>query len=140
MKAAQVPGGQTLPTVRKGATDYRLAGSFFVVVGGMLFLLLTTASEAIYPSFSMDDNAISDLAAIGTGTTALEETAILGLPVCWLLGAYYLFRRTQSRGLMILNLLPGVGFLVAGLSPERAERCVVLAIRRGRSRAPRGSS
>jgi hypothetical membrane protein len=116
MKASQVPRGQALSAVRK-ATDYRLAGSLFVV-GGMLFLLLTTASEAIYPSFSMDDNAISDLAAIGTRTTAVEGTAILGLSVCWLLGTYCLFRRTQSRGLMILNLLPGVGFLVAGLSPE----------------------
>jgi hypothetical membrane protein len=86
--------------------------------GGLLFLLLTTAAESIYPNFSMQNNAISDLAALGTSTTAIEETAVLGLAICWIVGAYYLFRNTGKRGLMILNLLPGVGYLLAGLSPE----------------------
>ncbi len=83
----------------------------------MLFLLLTTVSEAIYPNFSLQTNALSDLAAVGTRTTIIEETAILGLGISWTLGAYYLFR-TNRRRTTILNLLPGIGILLAGLSPE----------------------
>ena len=86
--------------------------------GGLLFLLLTTAAESIYPSFSVQNNAISDLAALGTSTFAIEETAALGLALCWIVGSYYLFRNTGRKRLMVLNLLPGIGYLLAGLSPE----------------------
>lgn len=86
--------------------------------GASLFLLLTTAAEAMYPNFSLQTNAISDLAAIGLKTTVLEETAIFGLGISWSLGSYYLFRKTRRNGMMMLNVLPGIGFLIAGLSPE----------------------
>lgn len=86
--------------------------------GSMLFLLITTATEAIFPSFSFQKNAISDLAAIGTSTSMMEETAILVFGFCWVFGAYFLFRHTGRNGMLILNILPGVGFLLAGFSPE----------------------
>ena len=54
-------------------SDASRAGVLFMF-GGLLFLLLTTAAESIYPNFSMQNNAISDLAALGTSTTAIEET------------------------------------------------------------------
>lgn len=101
----------------KNISDDRIAGTL-LFFGATLFLLLTTASEALYPNFSLKTNAISDLAAIGVSTTVLEETAIFGLGICWSLGAYYLFRKTGRNGMMVLNVLPGVGFLIAGLSPE----------------------
>jgi hypothetical membrane protein len=66
-------------------SDARRAGALFMF-GGLLFLLLTTAVESIYPSFSMQNNAISDLAALGTSTTAIEGTAVLGLAACWIAG------------------------------------------------------
>src|ERR1700758_4545893 len=59
------------------ATDQKKAGILFSF-GSMLFLFLTTASEAMYPSFSLQTNAISDLAAVGARTWILEEVAILG--------------------------------------------------------------
>ncbi len=80
-------------------------------------MLLTTVSEAIYPNFTLQTEAFSDFAAVGTRTTIIEETAILGLGVSWTLGAYYLFR-TYRRRTMILNLLPCIGILLAGVSPE----------------------
>jgi hypothetical membrane protein len=104
-------------TGSKALLDRRRAGVLFMF-GSVLFLLLTTASESIYPNFSLQTNAISDLAAVGTSTTIIEETAILGLGVCWTLGAYYLFRETGRSKKMGLYVLPGVGFLLAGLSPE----------------------
>jgi hypothetical membrane protein len=102
---------------KNGSIDEQRAGIFFCL-GGALFLLLTTVAEAVYPNFSLKNNAISDLAAIGTNTSIIEETAILGLGLCWSLGAYYLFRNTGKKGTMILNMLPGAGFLLGGLSPE----------------------
>ena len=99
------------------SSDRARAGILFSL-GALLFLLLTTASEAIYPHFNLQTNAISDLAAVGTKTTVIEETAIFGLGICWSLGAYYLFRNTGKRGSLALNILPGIGFIIAGVSPE----------------------
>jgi hypothetical membrane protein len=104
-------------TASQALSDRRRTGVLFLF-GSVLFLLLTTASESIYPNFSLRTNAISDLAAVGTSTMIVEETAILGLGVCWTLGAYYLFQSTGRSKRMVLNVLPGVGFLLAGLSPE----------------------
>lgn len=103
--------------IPSGRADTARAGALFVL-GGLLFLLLTTASEAIYPGFSLQTNSISDLGAIGTPTTATEEAAILGLGACWCVGTYYLFRSTQRKGTMVIYMLPSVGFLLAGVSPE----------------------
>src|SRR5260370_1887222 len=104
-------------TLLDKSSDNKRAGILFTV-GGSLFLLLTTAAESIYPDFSLENNAISDLAAIGTSTTVIEEIAILVLSICWMLGAFYLFRNTGRKRLMVLNLIPGIGFFLAGASPE----------------------
>jgi hypothetical membrane protein len=108
--------GESLESGSK-SSDAERAGALFAF-GGLVFLLLTTAAESIYPHFSLQNNAISDLAALGTSTTAIEETAVFVTAVCWMAGAYLLFRRTGRRGMMALNLLPGLGFLLAGLAPE----------------------
>jgi hypothetical membrane protein len=113
---------EDLPSLSR-SSDAKWAGGLFAF-GASLFLLLTTAAESMYPDFSMQNNAISDLAALGTATTAMEETAVLGLAVCWICGAYYLFRKTGRRGMMALNLLPGAGFLLAGLAPENVNLAV----------------
>lgn len=81
-------------------------------------MLLTTVSEAIYPNFTLQTNSISDLAAVGATTAIIEGTAIIGMGVSWTIGAYYLNRTQRKRGVIILNLLPGVGQLLAGFSPE----------------------
>jgi hypothetical membrane protein len=104
-------------TLLDKSSDHKRAGILFTL-GASLFLLLTTAAESIYPDFSLQNNAISDLAAIGTSTTVIEETAILVLSICWMLGAFYLFRNTGRKRLMVLNLIPGMGFFLAGASPE----------------------
>jgi hypothetical membrane protein len=101
----------------KKALDRKIAGILFTL-GSLLFLILSTVAEAIYPNFSLRNNALSDLAAIGTSTTVVEETAILGFGICWTVGVYYLFRRGGRNRLMVLYLLPGVAFLLAGASPE----------------------
>jgi len=104
-------------SLTKKPSDQKWAGILFTL-GASVFLLLTTAAESIYSNFSLQTNAISDLAAVGTSTALIEETAIFGLSICWFLGAFYLFRNTGRPGLMILNLIPGIGFFLAGASPE----------------------
>jgi hypothetical membrane protein len=108
---------QQISSSIKKSSDVKLAG-ILLTFAGIVFLLLTTTAEAIYPHFSLQTNAISDLAAIGTPTTVIEEAAILILAISWMVGAYYLFRDTGRKALMVLNMLPGAGFLLAGLSPE----------------------
>jgi hypothetical membrane protein len=114
--------GELLASGSKSSDTERAGGLF--AFGGMLFLLLTTAAESIYPGFSMQNNAISDLAALDTSTTSMEETGVLVLAVCWMAGAYFLFRKTGRRGMMALNLLPGLGFLLAGLAPENVNLAI----------------
>ncbi len=109
--------GESILTLPDKSSDPRRAGILFTL-GASIFLLLTTTAESVYPNFSLQTNAISDLAAIGTSTTVIEETAILVLSICWMLGAFYLFRNTGRRRLMMLNLIPGIGFFLAGASPE----------------------
>jgi hypothetical membrane protein len=108
---------QQVLLVKKSSKDYRTAGILFSF-GGLFFLLLNTASEALYPNFSMLTNSMSDMAAIGTRTTGIEEIAIFGISISWIVGAYLLFRQTGKKALMLVNILPGAGFLLAGLSPE----------------------
>jgi hypothetical membrane protein len=80
--------------------------------------MLVTVLESIYPNYSVHGNAISDLLAIGTNTSLIGEPLSFLFAMSWLAAAYYLFRGTGKRGLMALNLLPGVGFALAVLSPE----------------------
>jgi hypothetical membrane protein len=108
---------------KKKGTDSKVAGILFSI-GAIAFILLTIAAEAIYPNFDLQNNAISDLAALRTNTMAIEETAILTMGVCWVLGAYFLFRRTARKGMLVLSILPGVGYLMAGVSPENVNLIV----------------
>ena len=91
---------------------------------GMEFLILVTMLESIYPNYSVHGNAISDLLAIGTSTSLIGEPLAFLFATSWLAAAYYLFRGTGKRGLMALNLLPGVGFALAVLSPENVSLAI----------------
>ena len=101
----------------KEATDFKRAGAF-LTFAGLGFLLVITVLEAIYPGYSVHGNTISDLLAIGTTTSLIGEPLIFVVAISWIAGAYFLFRSTGKRGLMVLNLLPGTGLLLAVLSPE----------------------
>ncbi|HKW04329.1 MAG TPA: DUF998 domain-containing protein [Nitrososphaerales archaeon] len=95
----------------------KIAGILFVF-GGLLFILLSTASESLYPSFSLLDNSFSDMAAVGTRTFPVEETAVFGVAITWIAGAYFLYRGTGRKIFSIFNAIAGTGSLLAGLSPE----------------------
>lgn len=109
----------TLSTVQmaKGRNWRRITGVLFML-GGLVMLLAIMVGESVYPGYSVHTNAISDLAAIGTETSYFVEPASFLWGLSWVIGGYIL---TKDRGMSffaILNLLPGIGVLLATFSPE----------------------
>ncbi len=98
-------------------TDIRTAGILFFLAG-LVMLLAITVGEAVYPAYSVHAQAISDLLAIGTQTSIFLEPAGFAWGLSWILGSYFLLRNIASRKLLVWNLLPGIGVLLAVLSPE----------------------
>lgn len=98
-------------------SNTRIAGILYIL-SGMFFLLLTTISEALYPNFSLLTNSISDMAAVGARTFFIEEVALFSFGSFWTIGAYLLYKKTGKRKTMILNMIPGLAFILACLSPE----------------------
>ncbi|MDA4112884.1 MAG: DUF998 domain-containing protein [Thaumarchaeota archaeon] len=105
------------------ASDIKLAGALFCF-GGMEIILMLTLAEALYPGYSVHTNTISDLAAVGRSTALFFDPAIFVWGLSWLLGAYFLFRRSGRRRSMVLNMLPGAGVMLAALSPENVSLAV----------------
>jgi hypothetical membrane protein len=99
------------------ASDLRRAG-FLLSFAGADFLLVIMVLEAIYPGYSVHHNTISDPLAVGTATSLVGEPMLFLAAISWIAGAYYLFRNTGRTGMMMLNILPGAGLLLAVLSPE----------------------
>lgn len=99
------------------ASDSKRAGAL-LAFAGLGFLMLITVMESVYPNYSVHGNTVSDLLAIGTRTSLIGEPLAFAVAVSWIGGAYYLFRKSQTRWLMALNLLPGIGLLLAVISPE----------------------
>jgi hypothetical membrane protein len=102
---------------RKAESDYRTAGTLYLVSGIVIFLAISF-SEALYLNYSVHRNSISDLAATTARTTFIMEPAGFVWGLCWLFGSYFLLRNTGKRGLFILYLLPAIGVLLAISSPE----------------------
>ncbi|MDG6998278.1 MAG: DUF998 domain-containing protein [Nitrososphaerota archaeon] len=101
----------------KRQSDFRLAGVLYAISGTVMFLF-TSLSETLYPNYGVHTQAISDLAATNASTSMIEEPAGFVWGLCWLLGSYFLLRNTRRRGIMVVYLLPGIGVLLAILSPE----------------------
>jgi hypothetical membrane protein len=104
-------------TLHSKSPDVRRSGLFFTFTGSA-FLLLITFLETIYPGYSVHTNTISDLFAVGRLTSTIGEPIAFLIAVTWITGGYYLYRRTEKRWRLVLNVLPGTGLLLAVLSPE----------------------
>ena len=98
------------------STDAKHAGVLFIFVGAV-FILLVTLLESLYPDYSIHSNTISDLLAVGKETAYLGEPVMFIIAAAWIAGGYYLARHT-GKVLLVLNIMPGTGLLLAVLSPE----------------------
>jgi hypothetical membrane protein len=90
----------------------RIAGVLFLVASAQFILGLVVA-EALYPSFSVADNYISDL-GVGPSSMVFNSCAFLfGLLI--LIGAYFLPRTLEFRGLTVLLILMAIGAMGVGI-------------------------
>lgn len=85
--------------------------------GGILIMLAIAASQAVYPTFSTRNDAISTLGGAGTATALFWNSAMVVTGLLWIYSTYRLFHKTNILYWAVPFYLAGVGFIVVGLSP-----------------------
>lgn len=92
------------------------AGTGFAV-GGIFAMLMTTASQSVYPTFSTRNDAISTLGGSGTPTALFWNSAIIISGLLWIFATYKLFHKSGNTLSSIVFYLAGLGFILVGMSP-----------------------
>jgi hypothetical membrane protein len=89
-----------------------MAGVLFLVASAQFILGLVVA-EALYPSYSLADNYISDL-GIGPSSIVFNSSAFL-FGLLSIIGAWFLPRTVDFRSLTILLILMAIGAMGVGI-------------------------
>lgn len=92
------------------------AGTGFMISGILAILAITTAT-AIYPTYSVRNDAISYLGGEGVPTELFWNTMVVIVGIAWLWSTYRLFRGSGKKFGPVMFGLTGIGFLLVGLSP-----------------------
>jgi hypothetical membrane protein len=90
----------------------RIAGVLFLVASAQFILGLVVA-EALYSGYSVADNYISDL-GIGPSSMVFNSSAFL-FGLLSIIGAYFLPRTIDFRGLTFLLILMAIGAMGVGI-------------------------
>jgi hypothetical membrane protein len=90
----------------------RIAGVFFLVAGAQ-FILGLVISEALYPGYSVADNYISDL-GVGPSSIVFNSSVFL-FGLLSIIGAWFLLRTVDFRGLTFLLILMAIGAMGVGI-------------------------
>jgi hypothetical membrane protein len=90
----------------------RIAGVLFLVASAQFILGLAVA-EALYPSYSLADNYISDLGR-GPSAVVFNSSAFL-FGLLSFIGAWFLPRTVDYRGLTVLLILMAIGAMGVGI-------------------------
>jgi hypothetical membrane protein len=95
----------------------KVAGTlFFIAAAQFVFGLII--SEALYPSYSISDNYISDL---GVGSSAIVfNTSVFILGLLMIIGAYFLYRAFNFQLLTVMLVLTAVGAIGVGIFTENS--------------------
>jgi hypothetical membrane protein len=95
--------------------DGRVAGAFLFVAAS-LFVLGLVVAEALYPSYSISVNYISDL---GVGPSAMYfNSSVFLMGLLMLIGAYFLQRACDYKVLTVLLVLTAIGAMGVGVFTE----------------------
>jgi hypothetical membrane protein len=95
----------------------KIAGTLFFIAASQFVLGLTVA-EALYPSYSISDNYISDL-GIGPSSMIYNSSVfLLGLLV--IIGTYFLQQTFNFKPLTILLVLTAIGAMGTGAFTENS--------------------
>ena len=106
----------TLGPVMPTATERRRRAGLLYFLGAAAFWLVDTYSEAVYPGYSVNADALSQLGAVGSPTAIPWDAAIFLLGGCWLAAVVLAFRDAGRRW-VLLNLVPGLLLLLVGAFP-----------------------
>jgi hypothetical membrane protein len=90
----------------------RIAGVLFLVASAQFILGLVVA-EALYSGYSVADNYISDL-GVGPSSMVFNSSAFL-FGLLSIIGAYFLPRTVDFRGLTFLLILMAIGAMGVGI-------------------------
>jgi hypothetical membrane protein len=90
----------------------RIAGVLFLMASAQFILGLAVA-EALHPDYSVADNYISDL-GVGPSSMVFNSSAFL-LGLLSIIGAYFLPRTVDFRGLTALLILTAIGAMGVGI-------------------------
>ena len=90
----------------------RMAGVLFLVASAQFILGLVVA-EALYSGYSVSDNYVSDL-GVGPSSMVFNSSAFL-FGLLSIIGAYFLPRTIDSRGLIFLLILMAIGAMGVGI-------------------------
>jgi hypothetical membrane protein len=90
----------------------RIAGVLFLVASTQFILGLVVA-EALYSGYSVADNYISDL-GVGPSSMVFNSSAFL-FGLLSIIGAYFLPRTVDFRGLTVLLVLMAIGAMGVGI-------------------------
>jgi len=94
------------------------------MASGIIFTIVNTIAESIYPGYSVRTNALSDLGALGHPTAFLWDGQLLVSAALSLTGMSLLVFRSslseylQDRPVRALYLLPSIGSIIVSLFPE----------------------
>jgi len=94
------------------------------MASGIVFTIMNTIAESIYPAYSVRTNALSDLGALGHSTAFLWDGQLFVSAALALTGMSLLVFRSslsefiQGRPVQLLFLLPPVGSLIVSIFPE----------------------
>ena len=97
----------------------RIAGLLFVV-GVVQFVLAVVISEAIYPGYSVGQQAMSDLGdwSLAGNSAAIYDVSIILLGMFVIVGAYFIQRIFKNRLFTSLGVMTGVGCVGVGVVAE----------------------
>ncbi|HYL40569.1 MAG TPA: DUF998 domain-containing protein [Candidatus Binatus sp.] len=85
--------------------------------GALAFVVLEQLAEGAYPGFDAATQPLSQLGNSDAPTRWLWDIGLLGLATSWLLATLAMSRAGASRSLMVLNLVPAAGLVVAVAVP-----------------------
>lgn len=92
-------------------------GGLGFATGGIMAMLLTAASEAAYPGFSVRYDAISGLGGAGAPTEVFWDGQLLIVGILWLMDTYILFHGKRKIFSPVAFYLSGTGLMMVALSP-----------------------
>lgn len=95
--------------------DGKMAG-ILIFIGAVQFILGMLVAECLYPGYSVSEKYISDL---GVGVTApIFNASVFVLGATVVASVYFLKRTAQSKVLLSVLALCGIGAMGVGIFPE----------------------